>query len=113
MTFENKDTTKNVIRRLIDVEPTGNLIQPESKSFYGKLTNFVTKSETVLSFRRGLIESLLQNGHSVGIIAHDDEQKDDILNLGVSFYCVEQDNRDLNPFAIIDYQKRSRRFGGV
>ena len=66
----------------------------------------VTKSETVLSFRRGLIESLLQNGHSVGIIAHDDEQKDDILNLGVSFYCVEQDNRDLNPFAIIDYQKR-------
>ncbi len=69
----------------------------------------VTKSETVLTFRRGLIECLLQRGHTVGVIAHDDEREADIRNLGVTFYCVEQDNRGLNPLAILAYQKRIKQ----
>lgn len=64
----------------------------------------VTKSETILTFRRGLIESLLEHGHTVGVIAHDKEREKDVLSLGITFYCVEQDNRSLNPLAILKYR---------
>lgn len=74
-----------------------------------KIILLVTKSETVLTFRKGLIEKLKQSGYQVGVIAHDAEREEEIAALGVSFYCVEQDNRGLNPFAILQYQQRIKQ----
>lgn len=77
-----------------------------------KIFLLVTKSETVLTFRKRLIHKLLQNGHTVGVIAHDADRAADIAALGVKFYCVEQDNRGLNPFSILQYQRKIRQILG-
>lgn len=74
-----------------------------------KIFLLTTKSETVLTFRKGLIEELKQRGFRVSVIAHDREREEDIKALGVSFYCVRQNNRGLNPFAILQYQKTIRQ----
>ena len=66
----------------------------------------VNKSESVLTFRRGLIAHLKQNGYRVGVIAQDDEREQDIAELGVTFYCAKQDNRGMNPLAILGYMMR-------
>lgn len=65
-----------------------------------------TCSETVLTFRRGLIEQLKRRGHEVVVIAHDDERRQEILDLGVTFYCVRQNNRSLNPFSFLQYHRK-------
>lgn len=65
----------------------------------------VTKSETIINFRKGLIECLMSRGHEVSVIAHDEDRKEEALALGVDFYCVKQDNRGLNPFAFLRYKK--------
>lgn len=74
-----------------------------------KCVLLVNKSELVLSFRQCLIRHLQQQGYDAVIIAHDDDRKADILELGVSFYCVEQDNRGMNPFPILRYQNEIRK----
>lgn len=66
----------------------------------------ITHSNTALTFRKKLIEFLKDRGHSVVIIAHDEERKSDIETLGVSFYCVKQENRGLNPFSMLSYRKK-------
>lgn len=63
-------------------------------------------SHDVISFRAKLIEFLQQQGHSVVVIAHDDKRKEDIEALNVKFYCVEQNNRGLNPFSMLSYKRR-------
>ncbi len=68
-----------------------------------KILLIPTYSETVLTFRRGLIEALQNRGHDVIVVAHDDERKQEILNLGVTFYCVRQNNRSMNPFSLLQY----------
>ena len=74
-----------------------------------KVLLIVTKSETVLNFRRGLIEQLLGKGHDVTVIAHDDERKQEVRALGVGFYCVQQNNREINPFSILRYSGQLKR----
>lgn len=74
-----------------------------------KIFLIATKSESVLTFRKGLIGELKRNGHSVGIIAHDKKREKDIVALGAKFYCVEQDNRGINPFAILQYQNKIKQ----
>lgn len=66
-------------------------------------------SETVMNFRRHLIGQLKDRGHQVTVIAGDAERKRDIEALGVTFYCVEQDNRSLDPFAMLRYKKKISR----
>lgn len=66
----------------------------------------MTVSENVINFRSSLINFLLSKGHDVTVVAHDDHRAADIENLGVTFYCIEQDNRGLNPFAILGYFKK-------
>lgn len=74
-----------------------------------KIFLIMTKSEMVLTFRKGLICALKKNGYEVGVIAHDKDREKDIAMLGVKFYCVEQDNRGLNPFSIWQYRKRIKQ----
>lgn len=66
-------------------------------------------SETVMNFRCHLIGQLKDRGHQVTVIAGDAERKRDIEALGVTFYCVEQDNRSLDPFAMLRYKKKISR----
>lgn len=69
----------------------------------------VTKSETVLTFRQCLIRHLLQQGHTVGVVAYDADRRQEIEALGAAFYCVRQENRWLNPFAIVWYAQQIKR----
>lgn len=69
----------------------------------------VNKSESVINFRRGLINQLKAKGHCVAVIAQDNERRQDIAGLGVAFYCVEQDNRGMNPFSILRYFTQIRK----
>ncbi len=66
----------------------------------------MTESMSVINFRKSLIKFLQDKGHSVCVIAHDNLREKEIKDLGVSFYCVEQNNRGLNPFAILKYTKK-------
>ena len=68
-----------------------------------------TYSETVLTFRRSLIASLKNCGHEVVVIAHDDVRKEEILDLGVTFYCARQNNRSINPFAFLQYGRQIKQ----
>lgn len=68
-----------------------------------RCTLIVNKSESVLTFRRNLILHLQKNGYDVVIIAQDAERESEIRALGVRFYCAAQDNRGINPFAILRY----------
>ena len=65
----------------------------------------MTESNSVINFRKKLIELLVSKGHSVIVIAHDNLREKDIRDLGADFFCVKQDNRGLNPFAILKYRK--------
>ena len=68
-----------------------------------------TTSDTVINFRKNLINFLIKCGNEVTVIAHDDKRKDEIESLGVTFYCVKQDNRSIDPFAIIRYERQLKK----
>lgn len=74
-----------------------------------KIFLLVTKSETVLTFRQCLIRHLLEQGHAVHVIAYDDDCRHEIRQLGVAFASVRQENRWLNPFAIVQYALQVRK----
>lgn len=69
-----------------------------------------TYSETVLTFRRSLIEELKRRGHEVVVVAHDDLFVQDVRALGVAFYCAKQNNRSINPLSFLQYKKQLRRY---
>lgn len=74
-----------------------------------KCVLIVNKSESVLTFRRNLVAHLKNNGYEVIVISQDNERQSDILGLGVKFYCVQQDNRGLNPIATLHYWNQIRK----
>ncbi len=63
-------------------------------------------SQTVITFRLGLIKALQNNGYSVAVIALDDDYRDDIIEKGIEFYSVNSQNRSLNPFGMSKLQKK-------
>ena len=63
----------------------------------------VSKSETVRTFRQCLIRHLLERGDRVTVVAYDEQYRQETEALGATFYCVPQENRWLNPFAILRY----------
>lgn len=69
----------------------------------------VTTSETVRTFRQSLIRHLVARGDDVTVIAYDPDYKELTEQLGAKFYCVRQENRWLNPFAILRYTAQVRR----
>jgi len=71
-----------------------------------KIFLIVTKSETVITFRKGLIRSLQESGYEVGVIAQDDKREKEIRDLDVKFHVVKQNNRSLNPFSMLKYRKK-------
>ena len=71
-----------------------------------KILLICSSSQTVLSFRRGLIEALQLANFDVSILVFDSKYKESIQNLGVSLNIIEEDNRSLNPFKTLSLKKR-------
>ncbi len=71
-----------------------------------KILLLCTTSQTVLNFRIGLIKKLKESNFEVGVVAFDDKYKQELLDLGVAFYCISEQNRSLNVFKILLTKKR-------
>lgn len=69
-----------------------------------------TYSETVMTFRRSLIEELKRRGHEIVVIAQDDLFARDVRALGVSFYRAQQNNRSINPLSVLQYKRQLRQY---
>ena len=74
-----------------------------------KILLICVSSRNVVTFRTGLIEALQQEGYAVSIIAFDDEYAEEIKELGVSFYCLDDNNRSLSPLKLLTLKKKYRR----
>ena len=65
-------------------------------------------SQNVMTFRVGLIRALQAEGCTVAVVAFDEDYRAEIEGLGVTFHCVFDSNRSLNPFKMIELQKKYR-----
>ena len=74
-----------------------------------KILLIAVTSQSVMTFRRSLIAELQNNGYAVSVIAFDREYEQDVLDLGVDFYCIEDSNRSVNPLRILTLQRRYAR----
>ncbi|MCI8487698.1 MAG: glycosyltransferase family 4 protein [Clostridia bacterium] len=63
-------------------------------------------SQTVINFRMGLIRAFQAKDINVSVVALDDDYKDDIIAKGIEFFCVNTQNRSLNPFGMKKLQKQ-------
>ena len=66
-------------------------------------------SQTVITFRKKLIEKLINEGYSVSVITFDDEYGEEIKKLGATFYCINDCNRSMNPFKILTLKNKYRK----
>ena len=74
-----------------------------------KIALIVSKSYTVLTFRKKLIMALKNNDYEVIVIAQDNDKEKEIKDLGVKFYYFTQNNRSVNPFSSIKYMNYIKR----
>ncbi len=63
-------------------------------------------SNSVITFRKKLIEKLQANGYSVSAVAFDDQCQAEIEAMGVEFYCLADKNRSVNPLKILSLKRR-------
>ena len=58
-------------------------------------------SNSVITFRKKLIEKFQANGYSVSVVAFDDQCKDELEKMGITFYLIADKNRSTNPLKIL------------
>lgn len=63
-------------------------------------------SQSVLTFRRNLIQVLIEKGVDVHVCAFDDDFEARIEELGATFHCIEDKNRSLNPFKVLSLKNK-------
>lgn len=63
-------------------------------------------SQSVLTFRRNLIQALIEKGIDVHVCAFDDDHEARIEELGATFHCIEDKNRSLNPFKVLSLKNK-------
>lgn len=63
-------------------------------------------SQSVLTFRRNLIQVLIEKGVDVHVCAFDDNYEARIEELGATFHCIEDKNRSLNPFKVLSLKNK-------
>lgn len=66
-----------------------------------KILLICNESNSVINFRRELINFLIKNKNDISVIAGDECRRDEIEKLGVNFYYVPFNNRGKNPFELI------------
>ena len=71
-----------------------------------KVLMAVNTSKMVLSFRKDLIKKFQSEGYSVGVVALDNQYEKQIRELGVEFFCVNDDNRSLSPLKIFSLKNK-------
>lgn len=71
-----------------------------------KILFLCATSKMVLSFRTELIKKFQNEGYQITVVAFDDVYSKQIINLGVDFYCVNDNNRGVNPFKILTLKNR-------
>lgn len=80
------------------------------KSKIDKKVLFVcTNSNSVVSFRKDLINYLRAKGAKISVIAGDNEREDEIKEFCDEFYCVPFDNRSKNPIKLLTLFIKFRR----
>lgn len=65
-------------------------------------------SQTVITFRLGLIKALQKKGYAVSVVALDNDYKDEIAAQNIDFYSICVQNRSLNPFGMQKLKKNYR-----
>ncbi len=65
-----------------------------------------TSSQNVITFRLPLIKHLEKLGHNVVTAAFDDEYKEEIKKNNINFFCLEDNNRSVNPLKILTLKTR-------
>lgn len=71
-----------------------------------KILLITPTSGQVLGFRAKLIETLQQNGYEVSVLTFDDEHRAEVEAKGITFYCVSDKNRSLNPFKVLSLKNK-------
>lgn len=71
-----------------------------------KILLICISSQSVINFRRNLILRLQKEEFEVSVVAFDSKYESSITELGVDFYCVEDNNRSTNPLKILSLQKK-------
>lgn len=71
-----------------------------------KILLICVSSQNVITFRAGLIKTLLENGYDVSVVAFDNVYRREIEALGVELYCVNDSNRSMNPFRVLSLKKK-------
>ncbi|MBQ9728702.1 MAG: glycosyltransferase family 4 protein [Clostridia bacterium] len=66
-------------------------------------------SQTVYTFRLGLIRTLKEKGYDVYVSALDDEYKEKLKEEGIELITVHSKNRSLNPFQICSQKRKYRK----
>lgn len=74
-----------------------------------KILLITPTSEQVVGFRKNLIERWQAAGFDVAVLTFDDACKQTIVDRGVEFYCVQDKNRSMNPFAVLSLESRYRK----
>ena len=74
-----------------------------------KILLLCVTSQNVITFRAELIKSLKEKGNSVSVVVFDEEYKEEIVKLGVDFYCVKENNRGVNPLKILSLKRKYKK----
>lgn len=70
-----------------------------------KILLICNESNTVINFRKELINFLISKENDVYLIAGDSFREQEIELLGVTFICIPFSNRSINPFGIMKMKK--------
>ena len=74
-----------------------------------KILLICSTSNSVIGFRKNLIDRLQKENFEVSVIAFDDDRKEEIRALNVNFYCVQDKNRSLNPLKILSLKGKYKK----
>ena len=71
-----------------------------------KVLLITTTSNSVITFRKSLIEYLKNAGNDIVVASGDNFRAKDIEELGASFILCKSNNRSINPFDLLKYKKQ-------
>lgn len=74
-----------------------------------KILLICSTSASVIGFRKALIEKLQSKDFSVSVIAFDKRYKDDIESRGIKFFCINDQNRGVNPLKVLTLIERYKK----
>lgn len=81
-------------------------VEPQSEPAERKILLICTSSQSVLNFRLGLIKALKKGRYDVSVVALDGTFKKEIEEYGVAFYCVNDENRGINPLKLLSLKSK-------